>query len=125
MQSSLAPKGYLTGTVWDWLSVYTRYLDLIKTGKTLMNGGISHQVRGSLKEKYIKLAPYGAAVSAAVQKDADATIAKLISGELAVYKGAIANNTNEVKIPAGKAYLLTDPELNKMDWLAAGVLGSV
>jgi basic membrane protein A and related proteins len=125
VQSSLAPKGYLTGTAWDWTSVYTGYLELIKAGKTLMNGGISHQVRGSLKEKYIKLAPYGAAVSEAVKKDADATIAKLISGELMVYKGAISSNAGEAKIAAGKSYPLTDPELNKMDWLTAGVLGSV
>jgi basic membrane protein A and related proteins len=125
VQSPLAPKGYLTGTAWDWTSVYTNYLNWIKAGKTLMNGGIPHQVRGSLKEKYIKLAPYGAAVSAAVQKDAEATIAKLVSGELLVYQGAIASNTGAVKIPAGKSYALTDPELDKIDWLTAGVLGSV
>jgi basic membrane protein A and related proteins len=125
VQSSLAPKGYLTGTAWDWTSVYSTYLDLIKSGKTLMNGGIPYQVRGSLKEKYVKLAPYGPAVSEAVKKDADATIAKLISGDLMVYKGAIMDNTGKEKIPAGKSYSLTDPELNKMDWLAPGVLGSV
>jgi basic membrane protein A and related proteins len=124
VQSSLAPKGYLTGTAWDWTNVYTNYLELIKAGKTLMNGGIPHQVRGSLKEKFVKLAPYGPAIAEAVEKDADETIAKLVKGDLMVYKGAIANNTGEVKIPAGKSYALTDPALDKIDWLAAGVLGS-
>lgn len=90
-----------------------------------MNGGIPHQIRGSLKEKFVKLAPYGPAVSEAVQKDATETIAQLESGELLVYKGPIATNTGDVKVAPGTSYKLADPALDKIDWLTAGIIGSV
>ncbi len=44
-QASLAPKGYLTGVEWNWGKIYTNYAELIRDGKTLMNGGIPHVIR--------------------------------------------------------------------------------
>jgi basic membrane protein A and related proteins len=125
VQSSLAPKGYLTGTAWDFPSVYTQYVEQIKAGKKLMDGGIPHLIRGGLKEKFVKLAPYGTAVSDATKKDSDATKAKLIDGSLYVYKGEIKDNAGKSIIPAGKNLKITDTALDKMDWLAAGALGKV
>jgi basic membrane protein A and related proteins len=125
VQSSLAPKGYLTGTAWDFPSIYTQYVDRFKAGKTVMDGSIPHLMRGGLKEKFVKLAPYGPAVSAVVQKDAEATKAKLIGDSLYVYKGEIKNNAGKTEIPAGKEVKVTDPSLDKMSWLAAGVVGKV
>ncbi|XHX76943.1 MAG: BMP family ABC transporter substrate-binding protein [Stenomitos frigidus ULC029] len=40
-QASLAPKGYLTGVEWNWGKIYTQYAELVRAGKTLMNGGDS------------------------------------------------------------------------------------
>ena len=125
VQSELAPSGYLTGTAWDWTSVYSNYAQMILSGKTLMNGGIPHLLRGSLKEKFVKLAPYGSAVSAATKQDAEATKAKFIDGSLFVYKGEIKNNAGKSEIAAGKELKLTDSELDKIDWLAEGVIGNV
>lgn len=125
VQSALAPKGYLTGAAWDFPSVYTSYIETIKAGKTLMNGGIPHLQRGGLKEKFVKLAPYGSAVSDATKKDADSAQAKFVDGSLLVYKGEIKDNTGKPEIPAGKELKLTDPTLDKMDWLADGVIGKV
>ncbi len=124
-QGSLAPKGYLTGTVYNWGQIYQEYLALIKAGKTVMDGGIPRQFLGSLKEDYIRLAPFGPAVSDATKADVDATKAKVISGSLMVYTGEIKDNTGKVQIPAGTKYKLSDPMLGKMDWLANGVIGSV
>lgn len=124
-QGSLAPKGYLTGTVYNWGQIYQEYLALIKAGKTVMDGGIPRQFLGSLKEDYIRLAAFGPAVSDATKADADATKAKVISGSLMVYTGEIKDNTGKVQIPAGTKYKLSDPMLGKMDWLANGVIGSV
>lgn len=125
VQSSLAPKGYLTGTAWDFPSIYTQYVEMFKAGKTVMDGGIPHLMRGGLKEKFVKLAPYGVAVSAATKTKADETKAQLIADTLYVYKGEIKDNTGKTEIPAGKELKVTDPSLDKMDWLAAGVLGKV
>lgn len=124
-QLALAPKGYLTGAEWDWTNIYSRYADMIRSGKTLMNGGISHIVRGGLKDGFLKLSDYGAAVSAAAKKDADAAKAKFLDGSMVIYKGEIKDNTGKVAIAAGKERKQQDVELEKMNWLVAGVIGNV
>src|ERR1700723_1636723 len=53
-QSKLAPKGYLTGAEWNWITVYKQFLGDEETGKPLPNF-----VRGGLGEGFIKMSPYG------------------------------------------------------------------
>jgi len=122
-QSALAPKGYLTATMYNWGTIQKKYVELLQSGKTLMNGGIPHQVIGGLAEDYISLAPFGPAVPEAAKKDADATRAKIKDGSLVVYKGAIEDNSGKVRIPAGTSYKVTANELTQIDWLAKGVVG--
>jgi basic membrane protein A len=124
-QAQLAPKGYLTGAEWDWTNVYSKYAEMLHEGKTLMNGGIPHLVRGGLKDGFLKLSPYGSAVTAEAKKDADAAKAKFLDGSMVVYQGEIKDNTGKVAIAKGKAYKQQDPELEKMNWLASGVIGKV
>ncbi|MDX2243951.1 MAG: BMP family ABC transporter substrate-binding protein [Leptolyngbyaceae cyanobacterium bins.302] len=124
-QSSLAPKGYLTGTTYYWGQIYKEYVEMFKAGKKLTDGGIPRKTIGSLKENYVRLAPFGPAVADATKTDADEAKAKIIDGSLAVYTGEIKDNTGKVQIPKGTAYKLTDPALGKIDWLANGVIGSV
>ncbi|MBV9386454.1 MAG: BMP family ABC transporter substrate-binding protein [Chroococcidiopsidaceae cyanobacterium CP_BM_ER_R8_30] len=123
-QAKLAPKGYLTGAEWDWTTVYTNYAEMIHSGKTLMNGGIPHIVRGGLKAGYVKLSPYGPAVSATAKKDADIAKAKFKDNSLVIYQGEIKDNTGKVVIPVGKAYKQQDRTLEQMNWLVAGVVGN-
>lgn len=124
-QLALAPKGYLTGAQWDWTNIYSKYAEMIRSGKTLMNGGIPHIVRGGLKEGFLKLSDYGSAVSATAKKDADAALAKFLDGSMVIYKGEIRDNTGKVAIAKGKERKQQDAELEKMNWLAAGVIGNV
>lgn len=124
-QASLAPKGYLTGAEWDWTNVYAKYAEMIRNGKTLMNGGIPHLVRGGLKDGFLQISDYGTAVSDAAKKDADAAKAKFMAGNMIIYKGEIKDNTGKVAIAAGKDLKQQDAQLEKMNWLAAGVVGSV
>jgi simple sugar transport system substrate-binding protein len=123
-QATLAPKGYLTGAEWDWTKIYTTYAQEIQAGKTLMNGGIPHLVRGGYKDGFVKVSDYGPAVGEAAKKDAEAAKAKLQDGTLVIYKGGIKDNQGKVVIPAGKEFKQTDPQLEKMDWLVEGVIGS-
>jgi basic membrane protein A len=122
-QASLAPKGYLTGVEWNWGKIYSTYVDMVKAGKTLMNGGIPHVVAGGLKEDFCKLSPFGVAVSAEAQKAVETAKAKLLDGSLAIFKGELKDNKGNVVIPSGKTYSLQDPQLQKMDWLVEGILG--
>ncbi|MBE9113105.1 BMP family ABC transporter substrate-binding protein [Nodosilinea sp. LEGE 07298] len=124
-QAELAPQGYLTGAEWDWSNVYNNYVTLMQEGKTLMNGGIPHLVRGGFQDGFLKLSPYGPAVSASAQEAAEAAKAQLVSGELVIYKGEIKDNQGKTAIASGKELGQTAVELEQMNWLAEGVMGSV
>jgi len=124
-QAELAPQGYLTGAEWDWSNVYTNYMTQILEGKTLMNGGIPHLVRGGFQDGFLKLSPFGPAVSPEAQQAAEAAKAELVAGNLVIYKGEIKDNQGQTVIESGKELGQTAVELEQMNWLAEGVMGSV
>ncbi|HVZ72338.1 MAG TPA: BMP family ABC transporter substrate-binding protein [Polyangia bacterium] len=117
-QSALAPKGYLTGAEWNWGKVYTDYVTMIQQGKPF-----PHLLRGGLKEGFVKVSPYGKAVSEAAKKKADAAKAKFMDGSMVIYKGPLKDNTGKVVIPAGEMEKQTDIKLESMDYLVEGVVG--
>jgi basic membrane protein A and related proteins len=117
-QSALAPKGYLTGAEWNWGKVYKDYFEWLQAGKSY-----PHLLRGGLKEGFVKLSPYGKAVSAATKKKADEAKAKFMAGTMVIYKGPIKDNTGKVVIAAGTEEKQTDVNLEKMDYLVEGVVG--
>ncbi|MEO8183042.1 MAG: BMP family ABC transporter substrate-binding protein, partial [Deltaproteobacteria bacterium] len=119
-QAALAPKGYLTGAEWNWEKIYTDYVTKVQTGKPW-----DHLVRGGLKEGYVKLSPYGEAVSAAARKQADEAKAGLSAGTLVIFKGPLESNTGKSILAAGASQGQTDIALEKMDYLVKGVKGSL
>ncbi len=119
-QAELAPKGYLTGAEWNWEKVYTGYLTKIKKGEPW-----DHLVRGGIKEGFVKLSPYGEAVSAETKKKADDAKAGLQAGTLVIFKGPLASNTGKEILAAGVSRGQTDIELEKMNYLVEGVKGSL
>jgi simple sugar transport system substrate-binding protein len=119
-QSTLAPKGYLTGAEWNWAKVYTDYIGWVREGKTY-----PHLVRGGFKEGFVKMSPYGPAVSADAKAKADDAKSKLTDGTLVIYKGPIKDNAGKVVIPAGTERKQTDIELEKMNYLVEGVVGKI
>jgi basic membrane protein A len=124
-QKSLAPKGYLTGAEWDWINFYTKLVEQLMGGKTLMAGDIPHMQRGGLKEGFCKMSPYGSAVSSETKQKADAALAKFMDGSMVVYKGEIKDNTGKVVIAAGEQLKQQDPKLEQMNYLVEGVIGSI
>ncbi len=117
-QAPLAPKGYLTGAEWNWATVYRNFVAEMQAGKPLPNF-----VRGGLREGIVKTSPYGAMVPAAARAEADDVKAKLIAGDFVIFKGPVADNNGKQVIAAGVDHGQTDLWLEKMDWLAAGVIG--
>jgi simple sugar transport system substrate-binding protein len=118
--SKLAPKGYLTGSEWNWATVYTDYITKIRAGKEW-----AHLVRGGMKDGFVKLSAYGPAVSDETKKLADAAKEKALKGELVIFKGPIKDNTGKEVIAAGTEMVQTDAKLEAMDYLVEGVIGSV
>jgi basic membrane protein A and related proteins len=119
-QASLAPKGYLTGAEWNWEKVYTAYIEKVKAGQMP-----DHLVRGGFSSGYIKLSPYGAAVSDAVKAKADEAKAKLTAGTLVIYAGPMKDNAGKEIIPAGTQHAQTDISLESMNYLVQGVKGKL
>jgi basic membrane protein A and related proteins len=115
----LAPKGFLTGAQWNWIEVYKQYAELLRDGKPIPN-----LMRGGLKEGIVKVSPYGAVVTEAAKKAADAKIQQFMQGDFVVYQGPLKDNTGKEVIPAGKSYGQKDIALESMDWLVEGVIGS-
>ena len=125
-QAPLAPNGYLTGAEWDWSNIYNGYATMFAEGKTLMNGGIPHLVRGGFKAGFCKLSEFGPAVSDEAKAAAEEAIAAFNSEDgLIIYKGELTDNTGSVKIEAGAELAQTDPVLEQMDYLVEGVIGSI
>ena len=122
-QAKLAPQAYLTGAEWNWLTAYKTVIDAAITGKPHPNF-----LRGGLKEGYVKMSPYGPMVTAAAKTDADAVKAKMLAGTFDIFAGGSAglkDNKGATVIAAGKAIKQTDIELEKMNYLVEGVVGSV
>ncbi|GAP34954.1 BMP family ABC transporter substrate-binding protein [Piscinibacter sakaiensis] len=122
-QAKLAPQAYLTGAEWNWSTAYKTIIDAALGGKPHPNF-----LRGGLKEGYVKMSAYGPAVSAAAKKQADDIKAKMIAGQFDLFDGGKAglkDNKGGVVVPAGKVFKQTDLELEKMNYLVEGVIGSV
>ena len=119
-QAVLAPKGYLTGAEWDWATPYGIQVKSAQAGTPMPNF-----LRGGLKEGYVKMSPYGPSVGAPARKKADDTKAAMIKGEYIIFAGGLKDNKGATVVPAGKGYEQTNGELEKMNYLVEGVVGSI
>lgn len=118
-QAKLAPQAYLTGAEWNWITAYTTFVEAARSGKPHPNF-----VRGGLKEGFVKMSPYGPAVSEAARKQADAVKAQMVAGNFDIFKGPIKDNKGGTAIPAGTTQKQRDIELEKMNYLVEGVIGN-
>jgi simple sugar transport system substrate-binding protein len=124
-QASLAPNSYLTGAEWDWTTFYTKLVEDLHAGKTLMAGDIPHMLRGGLKEGFCKMSAYGAATTPEAKQAADEAIAKFMDGSMVVYKGEIKDNQGNAVIAAGEELKQQDSKLEEMNYLVDGVIGTI
>jgi basic membrane protein A and related proteins len=119
--SKFAPKATLTSAIWHWGVYYTDLVKQVQAGTWKTN-----QYWGGWKDGIVDLAPYGAMVPADVKQMADAEAAKFKSGDASIFTiftGPLKDNTGADKVPAGTA--MTADELLNMNWLVAGVEGTI
>lgn len=119
-QAKLAPEAYLTGAEWNWLTAYKTVIDAARAGKPHPNF-----LRGGLKEGYVKTSAYGPKVTEAAKKQADGIKAKMVAGGFDIFKGPLKDNKGKEVIAAGQVQKQTDLELEKMNYLVEGVVGSI
>jgi basic membrane protein A len=118
-QSPLAPEKYLTGAEWNWANVYKMYVEKLLAGEELPNF-----TRGGLADGFVKMSPLGPAVSEPAKAQFDATLAEIMKGGFAVVKGPLKDNKGNVVATEGQAFIETAIELESMNYLVEGVLGS-
>ncbi|HTF17190.1 MAG TPA: BMP family ABC transporter substrate-binding protein [Chryseolinea sp.] len=120
-QSVLAPKGFLTGAVWNWPKLYSKFLQDFSEGKDL-----SGLHRLGMKDSVVMVAPYGPAVSEDAKKRADDVKKALMSNEgYVIFKGPLTSNTGRMILKYGESLKQTDIILERMDYLVDGVIGTI
>jgi simple sugar transport system substrate-binding protein len=122
-QSSLAPRGFLTGAEWAWGTVYAKYAEMLRGGASVSNGTIPRRVTGKLKDEFSRLSPFGRSLTENMRTRIMAAKARIIDGSFEIYRGPIRDNNGNVAIPAGATLKIEDVELDKMNWLVEGTLG--
>jgi basic membrane protein A len=118
-ESTLAPKGYLTGAEWDWGPMYVKFVQDYEDGKPM-----PHNYMGSLKDGAVKLSPFGSAVPLETKAKIEAVEALMKLGTFQMFKGPLKDNKGNVVIPDGKSFDDQDPALWGMNYLVEGVIGS-
>src|SRR5580698_6433825 len=71
-QAPLAPKGFITGAEYKWITIYRSYADLLKAGKPLPN-----MMSGGYEADMVQNTPFGAGADDAARKAATQAIADL------------------------------------------------
>lgn len=116
-QSTYAPNIWLTGTVYNWGPYYVSRI------KAAMNGSwTSDNYYGSLKDDFVRLAPFGSSVSQDVRSAIAQKEDALKSGSFYEFTGPLTDQSGAVKVPAGTK--LTVADLYAMDWFVQGVIGN-
>jgi basic membrane protein A len=118
-QSPLAPDKYLTGAEWNWANVYKMYVEELLAGAALPNF-----TRGGLADGFVKMSPLGPAVAEPARAQFEATQAEIMKGGFAVIKGPLKDNKGGVVASEGQTFVETAIELESMDYLVEGVVGS-
>jgi basic membrane protein A and related proteins len=116
-QAPLAPKGFITGAEYKWITIYKGYASDLAEGKQLPNFLV-----GGYEVDYVQNTPFGAAATEPAKKAALAAIAGL-KAKKPIYVGPLKDNKTG-KVVIDKTYDNLDPYLDKMDYLLEGVIGS-
>jgi basic membrane protein A and related proteins len=124
--ASLAPKGWLTGSDWNWGPLYIAMVKNILAGK--FTGGMFNTnyslgyAGGSGIPSPMQLAPYGPSVTAGT-KAKIATAQKAILKGWSPFTGPIYDQKGKLEIAKGK--VATGAQLAGLSYLVKGVVGSI
>ena len=121
--SALAPKGWLTGSEWNWGPLYTKMIQNILDGK-FTGSAYNANFRVGLKtgDNPFVQSPYGPSVSAETKTLVDEAKAK-ISKDGSPFLGPVVDQAGVVRIPAG-----TVPDyktIESIDYFVSGVVGKI
>ncbi|WP_197946152.1 BMP family ABC transporter substrate-binding protein [Phytohabitans suffuscus] len=121
--SALAPKGWLTGSEWDWGPLYTKMIQTIVAG-SFTGSPYNANFRVGLKtgDNPFVQSPYGPAVDAPTKQLVDDARAK-ISKDGSPFLGPVVDQAGTVRVAAG-----TVPDyrtIEAIDYFVEGVVGKI
>ncbi len=117
-QLSFAPKYGLTSMMINWGPIYATSVQKIIDG-TWKPG----EIWFGLKEGVVGTGPYGPAVPDSAKASVADIQAKIISGEIQIWKGPVVDQAGTVQIPAGEVW--TDAQILNMNYFVKGIEGSI
>lgn len=115
--SALAPTGFLSGAEWDWTRVCEVYIQKLRDKVAW-----PAELRGGLGSGIVRCSSYGAAVGPEARAHADAARFQLANGNAHVFRGPILDTQGRAVVRKGAALVSGDPALDRMSWLAEGVV---
>jgi basic membrane protein A and related proteins len=116
-QAPLAPKGFITGAEYKWITIYKSYADDLSGGKALPN-----MVSGGYEADMVANSPFGAGCTPEGKNAAEAAITGL-KAKKPIYTAGLKDNKG--KVVMDKTYDNLDPYLDQMNYLLEGVVGSI
>ncbi len=122
--SSLAPKGWLTGAVWNWGPVYTDIVKTVLAGDFVGSPyNANFRVGYKTGENPFVLAPYGPDVSAETKAAIDAAKEFLTSEDGSPFLGPVTDQSGKVVIADG--VVPSYAENDAMSFFVDGVVGKL
>ncbi|GGK30478.1 BMP family ABC transporter substrate-binding protein [Salinarimonas ramus] len=116
-QAALAPNGFITGAEYKWETIYRLYADNFAKGEALPN-----VVVGGYHNDMVQNTAFGAGATPEAIAAAEAAIEGLKAGK-PIYVGPLNDNAGNLVIEGEKDNY--DPELDGMNYLLDGVVGSI
>jgi simple sugar transport system substrate-binding protein/basic membrane protein A len=122
--SSIAPKGWLTGSQWNWGPLYTK---LVR--KTLDGGFTGSEYNGNFRvglktgDNPFVQSPYGPMVGDDVKKLVDDAKARIAGKDGSPFAGPVTDQDGKVRVPAGTIPDYTTIE--SIDYFVDGVVGKI
>jgi basic membrane protein A and related proteins len=115
--SKFGPKGQLTAVSHHWGDYYTRVV------RSVIDGSWKPEsVWGGIRDGFIRLEPFNAAVPAEVRKQVEQRQADIAAGRFHPFSGRIVDSAGKQRQASGT---MTDETLNRMDYYVQGVQGQL
>ncbi|MBU6272022.1 MAG: BMP family ABC transporter substrate-binding protein [Betaproteobacteria bacterium] len=114
-QRAFAPEAQLTAVTHHWGEFYTASAQAVIEGRWRNSA-----LWGGVRQGMVRLAPFGAAVPAAVRRQVALRQAELAAGRGHPFAGRLVDNEGRVRQESGT---LSDDALARMNWYVQGVQG--
>jgi basic membrane protein A len=122
--SSIAPKGWLTGSQWNWGPLYTKIVQSVVDGKfTGSEFNANYRVGLKTGDNPFVQSPYGPSVSDDMKKLVEAAKAKISTKDGSPFAGPVIDQAGKTRVPAGTIPDYTTIE--SINYFVSGVVGEI